>query len=103
MEPRLTPIPPTEGVQRVEALVKAVAVFLSGLTVTLAGAFIRSCDDGLQAALAHSWCGPTPLHMASTTHQHCAGCVMLVAGAAVMAISLALAPWPPRLSDQVSR
>jgi hypothetical protein len=79
----------------VEALVKSMAVFLSGLIATLAGAFIRSCSEGPLAALAHAWCGNAPLlSLSDAGHQHCPGCALTVAGLVLIAFSpfLALTP-----------
>jgi len=78
--------------------VKAVAVFLSGLAATLAGAFIRSCEAGVSDTLSHSWCGVAPpLGLASSAHAHCAGCVLIAAGIGLVAFSPMLLDWaPPR-------
>jgi hypothetical protein len=74
--------------------VKAVAVFLSGLAVTLAGAFIRSCQAGVSDALSHSWCGVAPpLGFVTPMHQHCPGCVLIAAGIALAAFSPMLLDW----------
>ena len=67
---------------------KSSVVFLSGLAAAIAGAFIRSCSDGgLPAEFTQSWCGGSPLHFAAATHQHCAGCALIVAGIGLMASS----------------
>ncbi len=67
---------------------RSLAVFLSGLMATVAGAFIRSCSEsGLPTEFAQSWCGASPLHFASAAHQHCAGCVLIVAGFGLIAVS----------------
>jgi hypothetical protein len=72
----------------VEAPVKSVIVFLSGLTVTFVGAFIRSCTDGIPAEFARSWCGNAPpSQLFSTAHAHCTGCVVIAAGLALLAIA----------------
>jgi hypothetical protein len=68
--------------------VRSLAVFLSGLTATIAGAFIRSCSEsGLLAEVAQSWCGGSPLQFAAAAHQHCAGCALIVAGVGLIAVS----------------
>lgn len=67
---------------------KTLAVFLSGLTATITGAFIRSCgDSGLPAEFAQSWCGGSPLQFVAATHQHCAGCMLVVVGIGLIAAS----------------
>ena len=67
---------------------RSLAVFLSGFTATIAGAFIRSCSEsGLPAEFAQSWCGASPLHFASAAHPHCAGCALIVAGIGLIAAS----------------
>ena len=78
----------------VEAHVKAfpAVLFLSGVTSTIAGAVTRSCDQDASSQLAHAWCGP-PLQALSSAHEHCAGCVMLVAGVALVAASLVVTFW----------
>jgi hypothetical protein len=72
----------------VEALVKSVIVFLSGLAITATGAFIRSCSDGLPPEFAQSWCGSAPPSaLLEATHSHCAGCILVVSGLALLAIA----------------
>jgi hypothetical protein len=72
----------------VEALVKSVIVFLSGFAITCAGAFIRSCSDGIPEEFARSWCGNAPpSHLLATAHAHCAGCVLVAGGLALVAIA----------------
>jgi hypothetical protein len=72
----------------VEALVKSVVVFLSGLAVTLAGAVIRSCSEGIPAEFAQSWCGNAPpSHLIAAAHSHCAGCALVAGGLALAAIA----------------
>lgn len=68
------------------------ALFLSGVTATLAGALTRSCDQDASSQLAHAWCGP-PLQSLSVAHEHCAGCVMMFAGIALVAASLFATAW----------
>jgi hypothetical protein len=61
-----------------------------------AGAFIRSCSNGgIPAEFAHAWCGK-PLEFAATSHQHCAGCALMLTGLALVAVS-------PFLMSQQSR
>ena len=73
---------------------KAVAVFLSGLAATLTGAFIRSCQVIASDTLSHSWCGVAPpLSLASSAHEHCAGCVLVAAGIGLVAFSPMLLDW----------
>jgi hypothetical protein len=79
--------------------VKAVAVFLSGLAVTLTGAFLRSCETGVADTLSHSWCGVAPpLGLASSAHGHCAGCVLITAGIGLVASSPMLLDWASPLA-----
>lgn len=69
----------------VEAPVMPAALFLSGLSALIAGAFIRACQPAIPAELLTSFCGPTPHEaLSSAFHQHCAGCVTMFAGAATM-------------------
>jgi hypothetical protein len=70
----------------VEAPVKSVVVFLSGVAIAVAGAFTRSCDAGFSAQMASSWCGDTSL-LASSSHAHCAGCAMMAVGGIVIAVA----------------
>lgn len=83
---------------------RSLAVFLSGLAATIAGAFIRSCgDSGLPTEFAQSWCGDSLLKFAAATHQHCAGCVLIVAGIGLIAISpflFSLSAWNARAMAQ---
>ncbi len=67
---------------------KAVAVFLSGLAAMLAGAFFRSCAEGVPAAFAQSWCGnaPPPGFVAAT-HAHCAWCALVAIGLVLVAVA----------------
>jgi hypothetical protein len=70
--------------------VKPVAVFLSGLAATGAGAFIRSCSSGAPIDLAAAWCGePPPGVMEFGSHAHCAGCALAFAGLMIMCLSAA--------------
>lgn len=81
-------VPPIQAITSVEALVKAVIVFLSGLAITFAGAFIRSCSNGIPAEFARSWCGNAPpSHLLATAHAHCAGCALVAGGLALVAIT----------------
>jgi len=78
----------------VEAPVKAVAVFLSGLAATLTGAFIRSCEASVSDALSHSWCGVAPpLGFVSSAHEHGGGCVLIAAGIGFIVFSPMLLDW----------
>lgn len=70
---------------------KSAALFLSGLSAMLAGAFIRSCQPDIPAELLMSWCGPAPHGAISVLHQHCAGCVTMYAGLAAILVSPLLA------------
>ena len=68
---------------------KPATIFLSGTVATLAGAFIRSCQSQVPAELLNAWCGPaTPNPFVMTSHAHCAGCALMVAGVALMGVSL---------------
>lgn len=70
---------------------KPVALFLSGMAATFAGASIRSCQDGTPQALLNAWCGPTPHNaLASFAHAHCAGCAVMYTGLATMLFGMAL-------------
>ncbi|MDP3739237.1 MAG: hypothetical protein Q8R02_17740 [Hyphomonadaceae bacterium] len=67
---------------------KSVIVFLSGLAVTFAGAFIRFCSDGIPEEFAQSWCGNAPpSHLLTASHAHCAGCALVAGGLALVAIA----------------
>ena len=69
----------------VEAPVKPAALFLSGLSALLAGAFIRACQPAMPSELLASFCGPAPHEaLVAVFHQHCAGCITMFAGAAAM-------------------
>jgi len=70
----------------VEAPVKSVVVFLSGVAIAVAGAFTRSCDTGLAAQMALSWCGDASL-LPSTSHEHCAGCALMAVGGILVAVA----------------
>lgn len=63
---------------------KSTVLFLSGMTAMLAGAFIRSCQPAIPAELLVSFCGPAPHDAVTAYHQHCAGCVTMLAGAAAI-------------------
>lgn len=64
---------------------RPAALFLSGLSALLAGAFIRACQPQIPAELLSAFCGPTPHEaLAAASHQHCAGCVIMFAGFATM-------------------
>jgi hypothetical protein len=77
--------------------VRSVIVFLSGLAVTLAGAVIRSCSEGIPAEFAQSWCGNAPPSgLIATAHSHCAGCALLAGGLALVAIAPLLMRFPNR-------
>jgi hypothetical protein len=68
--------------------VKSVIVLLSGLAITFAGAFIRSCSDGIPAEFTQSWCGNAPpSHFLSVSHAHCAGCTLVAVGLVLVAIA----------------
>lgn len=67
-------------------------LLLSGTALTIAGAVKRACIQDASSQLAHAWCGP-PLQSLSVAHEHCAGCVMLVAGLALVAASLVATVW----------
>lgn len=70
----------------VEAPVKSVAVFLSGVAIAIAGALTRSCDAGFAAQMAASWCGDASL-LPSSGHEHCAGCALMAIGGILAAIA----------------
>lgn len=84
--------PPGKGDRSVEASVKSIAAFLSGLAALIAGAFIRSCNDGIASDFAHAWCGVPP-RVIPFSHQHCSGCVLMAAGVGLIAISPILLTW----------
>lgn len=67
-------------------------LLLSGVTAALAGALTRSCDQDVASQIAHAWCGPA-LQTMSVAHEHCAGCVLLVAGLTLITVSLAIVAW----------
>jgi hypothetical protein len=86
-------VPLTLATASEEALVKSVIVFLSGFAVTLAGAFMRTCSDGMSSALAQSWCGNAPpSHLLAEAHAHCAGCALITGGLALVAIAPVFTP-----------
>jgi len=69
--------------------VKALILSLSGLATAVAGAVIRACEQAartdMAADLASAFCLPGMTHPTiALSHQHCAGCVMLFAGVAMM-------------------
>ena len=66
---------------------KAVAVFLVGISAALSGAFIRSCQS-IPPELFEAWCGGPPQSSAFAQHQHCAGCVLVALGLGLAALSL---------------
>lgn len=69
---------------------KQMAVFLSGVTATLTGVFIRSCKSGIEMDLASAWCGKAPPEGALFgSHVHCAGCALAFAGLVAMGLSIA--------------
>ncbi len=74
---------------------KSVVLFLSGVAAMLAGAFIRSCGEGLSSQLASAWCG-APLQSLSLAHQHCAGCGLMAMGGGLVALPLLLRLRPQR-------
>lgn len=65
----------------------ALVVFLSGFTAIVMGAFVRSCSDRIPTEFATAWCGASPPHLASLSHAHCAGCVMIATGLGLLAIA----------------
>ena len=93
-------VPPTQAAASVEASVTSLIAFLSGLALTLAGAFIRSCSAGIPAEFAQSWCGNAPpSQLVAAAHAHCAGCALVAGGLAIVAI----APLFMRFSDQQAK
>jgi hypothetical protein len=68
----------------VEAPVKPVAVFLSGVAIAIAGAFTRSCEAGLATQMAASWCGDASL-LPAQQHAHCLGCAVMAVGGIIIA------------------
>jgi hypothetical protein len=87
----LTVAPPTAAAVDMEVLVKPVA-FLSGIAATFAGASIRTCQEATPHALLMSWCGPAPQSsLATASHTHCAGCIVMYAGLATIILAIALA------------
>jgi hypothetical protein len=71
----------------VEAFVRVAVGLFSGLGALLTGAFIRSCAPGLPAAFRDAWCGVAPPPGFGEVHHHCAGCVLILAGATLILIS----------------
>mgnify|MGYP000547098874 CR=1 FL=1 len=71
---------------------KAVAVFLLGVAVIVAGAVIRSCNDAPITQLLNSWCGAPPRSL-TFAHEHCAGCVLIAAGVGLIAVAPLLLAW----------
>lgn len=74
----------------VEAPVKTVAVFLSGVAIALAGAFTRSCDSAVMGFPGDGWCGPLP-GAGLSFEAHCAGCALMAAGGIAVVIAAAVA------------
>ena len=70
---------------------KPAALFLSGLSAVIAGAFIRSCQPAPPFELPMAVCGPALHDAAAGLHEHCAGCVTMLAGAAAI-LAATLAP-----------
>jgi len=68
--------------------VKPLAVFLSGVAIAVAGAFTRSCEAGIAAGMASSWCGD-PALLKVQGHAHCSGCALMALGG-IIAVSAAL-------------
>jgi hypothetical protein len=94
---RVVAVPQTQAAASVEAPVTSLIVFLSGLAVTLAGAFIRSCSQGISAEFAQTWCGNAPPSgLIAAAHAHCAGCALVAGGLALVA----LAPLFIRFTDR---
>jgi hypothetical protein len=85
----------------VKAPVKATVVFLVGLATLLAGSFIRSCQS--PAEFLNAWCGGAPQSLALLRHQHCAGCVLVAAGIALLALSPILISWTGRPNAAAAR
>lgn len=73
-------------------------LMLSGVAVAITGAVKRTCDQDASSQLAHAWCGP-PLQSLSMAHEHCAGCVMMVTGLALIALSLVVTVWKRPVSS----
>ena len=78
-----------------ETFVKAGIPFLGGLAAAVTGASIRSCEMPRASHLASAWCGPIA-HSAELTANaaspgHCAGCILLAAGVAAIAMSILFA------------
>jgi hypothetical protein len=72
----------------VEAPVKRVAVFLSGLAATCTGAFIRSCNSDIGTDLVAAWCGKQlPDAAGFGFHGHCAGCAIAFVGLTITCLS----------------
>lgn len=69
---------------------KQMAVFLSGVSATLTGAFLRTCNSGMEMDLASAWCGNAPLGASSAaSHAHCAGCLIAFTGLVIMGLTTA--------------
>ncbi len=67
-----------------------MAVFLSGVSATITGVFIRSCNSGIEMDLASAWCGKAPPGAALLgSHAHCAGCALAFAGLVAMGLATA--------------
>lgn len=70
---------------------KHVALPLSGAVATLAGVSIRSCFPAIPSDLLTSFCGKMPTSaFGLAQHGHCAGCALIVAGAAMIAAAFVL-------------
>jgi hypothetical protein len=84
------PVPPIRSDRKVETSVKQMAVFLSGVTATLTGVFIRSCESGVEIDLANAWCGKAPPgDVFLAAHAHCSGCAVAFAGLVAMGLAAA--------------
>ena len=81
---------------------KTAVVLVFSIATTLTGAFIRSCQS-IPAELLQAWCGATPRAALLAQHQHCFGCVLVIAGLSLTALSLMLNPRALKAMQVVSR
>ena len=76
---------------------------LAGLTALFTGALIRSCAMA-EAPLQTIWCGKAPSGALTLASQnHCAGCVLAVAGLLVVIGSCAMAALTGKRTASVRR
>jgi hypothetical protein len=73
----------------VEAPVTPAALVLSGMSAWLTGALFLSAQPAIPPGLTNAWCGFEP-HEGAVVFgdSHCAGCVLVIAGAIAVAVGL---------------